>query len=53
MPQNWISSTQQAICGRVGEVSLAGFTEEERQQFAEYLRRMYRNLTGREIDAGV
>ena len=40
-------------CGRVGEVSLAGFTEEERQQFAEYLRRMYRNLTGREIDAGV
>ena len=43
----------QAICGRVGEVSLAGFTEEERQQFAEYLRRMYRNLTGREIDAGV
>lgn len=37
-------------CHEVEEMSLMGFSDEERQQFENYLSRMYTNLTGREID---
>lgn len=38
------------LCGRIDEISLAGFTPEERRQFGGYLDRMYRNLTGRTLE---
>lgn len=35
---------------RVKEESLKGFTEKEKEQFTEYLCRMYYNLTGKAIE---
>ena len=34
----------------IASMELAGFTEEEREQFSAYLHRVYRNLTGRETE---
>ena len=34
----------------IASMELAGFTEEEREQFSAYRRRVYRNLTGRETE---
>ncbi len=34
----------------IASMELNGFTEEEREQFAAYLCRVYRNLTGRETE---
>lgn len=39
----------EAAYSAVTEQSLQGFTPQERQQFEQYLRRMYKNLTGRTI----
>ena len=39
----------QRLCDEIDEISLQGFSPEERQQFLEYLHRMYRNLTGRPL----
>ena len=36
--------TWQGFCGEMEQRMLAGFTEEERTQFADYLGRAYRNL---------
>lgn len=36
--------TWQGFCGEMEEQMLAGFTEQERAQFADYLARAYRNL---------
>lgn len=40
----------QKICDEVVEISLKGFTQKEREQFIDYLSRMYENLTGKTID---
>lgn len=37
-------------CKEVEEESLKGFSVEEREQFQEYLSRMYENLTGKVIE---
>lgn len=42
----------QGFCGEMEEKMLAGFSPEERAQFAQYLLRAYRNLKG-EGEAGV
>ena len=36
-------------CLEIEKISLDGFTEQEREQFKEYLSRMYINLTGKEL----
>ena len=36
-------------CLEIEQISLKGFSEEEKQQFQDYLSRMYTNLTGKEI----
>ena len=36
-------------CLEIEQISLKGFSEKEKQQFQEYLSRMYTNLTGKEI----
>lgn len=36
-------------CLEVEQISLKGFSDEEKQQFKDYLCRMYTNLTGKEI----
>lgn len=36
-------------CLEVEQISLKGFSEDEKKQFQEYLCRMYTNLTGKEI----
>lgn len=38
-----------AHCLEVEQISLEGFSDEEKQQFQDYLCRMYTNLTGKEI----
>ena len=38
------------ICGDVESISLDGFSEDEKEQFIDYLGRMYRNLTGRSLE---
>lgn len=38
------------LCGEVEEVSLRGFTPDERERFLDYLCRMYRNLTGKVLE---
>lgn len=38
------------LCNRIDEISLAGFTPEERRQFFDYFGRMYRNLTGKDLE---
>ncbi len=38
------------LCHRIDEISLDGFSPEERRQFTEYLCRMYRNLTGKALE---
>ena len=40
----------QEICKNIEEKSLEGFTQEEKEQFIDYLGRMYKNLTDRNID---
>ena len=40
----------QRLCGEIEEVSLRGFTPEERERFLDYLCRMYRNLTGKSLE---
>lgn len=40
----------QSLCQGVEGEALEGFSEQERQRFAEYLSRMYRNLTGKELE---
>lgn len=37
-------------CQEVEELSLAGFSEDERRQFEEYLARMYHNLSGKTLE---
>lgn len=37
------------LCDEVEEVSMKGFTESEKEQFIEYLCRMYQNLTGKNL----
>ncbi|NBK98986.1 MAG: MarR family transcriptional regulator [Erysipelotrichia bacterium] len=37
-------------CQHVENEELAGFSDEERKQFKQYLNRMYRNLSGKEIE---
>ena len=39
--QHWLE-----ICQSVEDVALQGFTPQERNQFVDYLGRMYKNLTG-------
>ena len=39
----------QKLCRKVDEISLEGFTPEEREQLSGYMRRIYRNLTGRDL----
>ncbi len=39
----------ETFCHTVEEQSLQGFSEEEGQQFLEYLCRMYQNLTGKPL----
>ena len=36
-------------CMEVEQISLQGFTPEEKEQFQNYLSRMYTNLTGKKI----
>ena len=38
-----------ACCERFDERLLRGFSEAEREQFADYLGRAYRNLRGEEV----
>ena len=37
----------QVVCQDVEDISLQGFSENEKEQFLDYLSRMYRNLTGK------
>jgi DNA-binding MarR family transcriptional regulator len=37
------------ICTKVDRISLQGFSEQEQQQFYDYLCRMYHNLTGKSV----
>lgn len=37
------------LCSEIDEISLQGFTPEERDQFCGYLNRMYQNLTGKSL----
>ena len=37
-------------CRQVEAESLQGFSEQEKEQFREYLGRMYHNLTGKRLD---
>lgn len=37
-------------CIEIEKKSLANFTEEEKQQFIDYLCRMYQNLSGKELE---
>jgi len=37
-------------CHQVEAESLQGFSEQEKEQFREYLGRMYHNLTGKQLD---
>ena len=37
-------------CDQMESAALAGFTDKEAQLFADFLCRMYRNLTGKEIE---
>lgn len=39
----------QSLCGEVEEISMEGFTQSEREQFLDYLCRMYQNLTGKAV----
>lgn len=43
--KNW-----KKICADVDATALRGFSLQEQEEFALYLRRMYSNLTGREMD---
>lgn len=38
------------LCGAVQKEALCGFSAQEQAMFHEYLRRMYRNLTGKEME---
>jgi len=38
------------VCKDVEDISLQGFSENEKEQFLDYLSRMYRNLTGKTLD---
>ena len=38
------------LCKEIEDVSLQGFTQDEKDQFLDYFRRMYRNLTGKELE---
>lgn len=38
------------LCSEIEEVSMQGFTPDEREQFLDYLCRMYRNLTGKSLE---
>ena len=38
------------LCKEVEEKSLKGFSQIEKEQYLDYLGRMYRNLTGRELE---
>jgi Transcriptional regulators len=40
----------QLLCKEIEEISLNGFTGEEREQFLDYLHRMYQNLTGKVLE---
>jgi DNA-binding MarR family transcriptional regulator len=40
----------QLLCKEVEEISLKGFSQNEREQYLDYLNRMYRNLTGRVLE---
>ncbi|NLD58122.1 MAG: winged helix-turn-helix transcriptional regulator [Clostridiales bacterium] len=40
----------QELCRGVEDEALRGFSEDERERFVEYLTRMYKNLTGRELE---
>jgi DNA-binding MarR family transcriptional regulator len=40
----------QKICKETEEVSMRGFTPEEREQFLGYLSRMYQNLAGKVLE---
>lgn len=40
----------QQLCQEVEKESLNGFTKSEQEQFINYLCRMYRNLSGKEIE---
>lgn len=38
------------LCSEIEEVSMQGFTRDERERFLDYLCRMYRNLTGKVLE---
>jgi len=38
-----------ALCGEYEKLALRGFTETEKEQFSDYLSRMYGNLTGKAL----
>jgi DNA-binding MarR family transcriptional regulator len=40
----------QLLCKEVEEISLKGFSQSEKEQYLDYLNRMYRNLTGRVLE---
>ncbi|MHC1772112.1 MAG: MarR family winged helix-turn-helix transcriptional regulator [Flexilinea sp.] len=40
----------QLLCKEVEEISLKGFSQNEKEQYLDYLSRMYRNLTGRVLE---
>jgi Transcriptional regulators len=40
----------QLLCKEVEEISLKGFSQNEKEQYLDYLSRMYRNLTGRFLE---
>ena len=40
----------QDLCDEIAEISMRGFTHDEREQFLSYLYRMYWNLTGKILE---
>ncbi|SHH74544.1 DNA-binding transcriptional regulator, MarR family [Sporobacter termitidis DSM 10068] len=38
------------LCREVEEISLGGFSQTEKEQFLDYLGRMYQNLTGKTLE---
>jgi DNA-binding MarR family transcriptional regulator len=38
------------LCNEIEEVSLQGFTQNEKDQFLNYFCRMYQNLTGKDLE---
>ena len=39
-----------ALCSEYEDLALNGFSEQEREQFALYLRRVYANVSGKELE---